>query len=92
MIIVALALLFFQIWMFGRVFINVLFWQQAAVLEDAGVLDSLRRSREMAHSRREFSVVAAPVVARRDPIVALVSSRHRAKHRSGVVHADRLLS
>ena len=53
-ILVALALLCFQVWMFGRVFINVLFWQQAAVLEDAGVVDSLRRSKEMAQSRRDL--------------------------------------
>jgi hypothetical protein len=50
----ALALLGFQVWMFGRVFVNVLFWQQAAVLEDAGVVDSLRRSKEMAQSRRDL--------------------------------------
>jgi GYF domain 2 len=53
-ILVALALLIFQVWMFGRVFVNVLFWQQAAVLEDAGVADSLRRSKEMAQSRRDL--------------------------------------
>lgn len=53
MIFVALALLFFQVWMFGRVFVNVLFWQQAAVLENAGVVDSLRRSKEMAQSHRD---------------------------------------
>ena len=52
LIFVALALLFFQVWMFGRVFVNVLFWQQAAVLENTGVVDSLRRSKEMAQSRR----------------------------------------
>ena len=53
-IFVALALLFFQIWMFGRLFVNVLFWQQAAVLEDAGVANSLRRSKEMAQSHRDL--------------------------------------
>ena len=53
-ILVALALLCFQVWMFGRVFIYVLFWQQAAVLENAGVVDSLRRSKEMAQSRRNL--------------------------------------
>ena len=53
-IFVALALLFFQVWMFGRVFVNVLFWQQAAVLEDAGVVNSLRRSKELAQSRRDL--------------------------------------
>jgi hypothetical protein len=52
-IFVALTLFIFQIWMFGRVFVNVLFWQQAAVLENTGVADSLRRSKEMAQSGRE---------------------------------------
>ena len=47
--------------MFGRVFVNVLFWQQAAVLEDVGVLDSLRRSREIAQSRRELPWWQRPV-------------------------------
>jgi len=60
-IIVALLLLLFQMWMFGRVFINVLFWQQPAVLEDVGVLDSLRRSREIARSRRELPWWQRPV-------------------------------
>lgn len=55
LIFVALILLIFQVWMFGRVFINFLFWQQAAVLEDLGVTDSLRRSKEIAHSRPELS-------------------------------------
>ncbi len=54
-IFVALGLLIFQVWMFGRVFINFLFWQQAAVLEDAGVAESLRRSKDLAHSRPELS-------------------------------------
>jgi len=46
----ALALLVLQVWMFGRFFINVLFWQQFAVLENAGVVDSLRESRSLARS------------------------------------------
>jgi hypothetical protein len=44
----ALALLAIQVWMFGRFFINVLFWQQFAVLENAGVADSLRESKNLA--------------------------------------------
>lgn len=50
MIFLALALLVVQVWMFGRFFINVLFWQQFAVLEDAGVVDSLRESKNLARS------------------------------------------
>jgi hypothetical protein len=53
-ILLALALLVVQVWMFGRFFINVLFWQQFAVLENAGVVDSLRESRSLAHSGREL--------------------------------------
>ena len=53
-IFLALALLVLQVWMFGRFFINVLFWQQFAVLENTGVVDSLRESRNLAHSGREL--------------------------------------
>ena len=49
-IFVALVLLAFQIWMFGRWFINVLFWQQTAVLEGAEVVESLRRSKQIGRS------------------------------------------
>lgn len=51
MALLSLALLAFQVWMFGRFFINVLFWQQAAVLEKTHPLEALRRSKELAHSR-----------------------------------------
>jgi GYF domain 2 len=47
-IFIALVLLALQVWMFGRWFINVLFWQQTTVLEGAGVVESLRRSRQIA--------------------------------------------
>jgi len=43
-------LLILQVWMFGRFFVNVLFWQQFTVLENAGFIDSLRESRELARS------------------------------------------
>jgi hypothetical protein len=48
----ALALLMLQVWMFGRFFVNVLFWQQFTVLENAGFIDSLRESRNLARSGR----------------------------------------
>jgi hypothetical protein len=60
-ILVALALLVFQVWMFGRFFINVLFWQQFAVLENAGVVDSLRESRNLARSRRDLPWFQRPL-------------------------------
>ncbi len=60
-IFLALALLVLQVWMFGRFFINVLFWQQFAVLENAGVVDSLRESRSLAHSGRELPWFQRPL-------------------------------
>jgi len=61
MIFLALALLGIQVWMFGRFFINVLFWQQFAVLENTGVVDSLRESRNLAHSGRELPWIQRPM-------------------------------
>src|SRR5437016_3348265 len=60
-IFLALALLVLQVWMFGRFFVNVLFWQQFAVLENAGVVDSLRESRNLAHSGRELPWFQLPM-------------------------------
>jgi hypothetical protein len=57
----ALALLVLQVWMFGRFFINVLFWQQFAVLENAGVVDSLRESRNLARSGRDLPWFQRPL-------------------------------
>jgi hypothetical protein len=45
-----LTLLLVQVWLFARWFINVLFWQQAAVLDNADVSEALRQSKELAHS------------------------------------------
>jgi hypothetical protein len=60
-IFLALALLVLQVWLFGRFFVNVLFWQQFAVLENAGVIDSLRESRNLAHSGREVPWYQRPL-------------------------------
>jgi len=57
----ALVLLVLQVWMFGRFFINVLFWQQFAVLENAGFIDSLRESRNLALSRRDLPWFQRPL-------------------------------
>ena len=57
----ALVLLVLQVWMFGRFFINVLFWQQFAVLENAGFIDSLRESRNLARSRRDLPWFQRPL-------------------------------
>jgi hypothetical protein len=57
----ALVLLVLQVWMFGWWFINVLFWQQFAVLENAGVIDSLRQSRNLARSGRDLPWFQRPL-------------------------------
>ena len=58
---VAMALLVLQIWVFGRFFINVLFWQQFAVLENDGFIDALRESREFARSGRDLPWFQRPL-------------------------------
>lgn len=58
---VALALLVLQVWAFGRFFVNVLFWQQFTVLENAGFIDSLRESRELARSGRDLPRFQRPL-------------------------------
>jgi hypothetical protein len=58
---VALALLVLQVWMFGRFFVNVLFWQQFTVLENAGFIDSLRESRDLARSGGDLPRIQRPL-------------------------------
>ncbi len=57
----AMGLLILQVWMFGRFFANVLFWQQFAVLENAGFIDSLRESRDLARSGRDLPWFQRPL-------------------------------
>ena len=61
LVLVAMALLILQVWMFGRFFVNVLFWQQFTVLENAGFIDSLRESRALARSGRDLSWFQRPL-------------------------------
>jgi hypothetical protein len=61
LILFALGLLFLQVWMFGRFFVNVLFWQQFAVLENAGFIDSLRESRNLARTGRDLPWFQRPM-------------------------------
>src|SRR6478672_2266035 len=61
LVLVAMALLLLQVWMFGRFFVNVLFWQQFAVLESAGFIDSLRESRDLARSGRDLPWFQRPL-------------------------------
>ena len=60
-IIFALGLAVFQIWLFARFFINVLFWQQFAVLENATAVEALRASRNLGRSGRELPWHQRPV-------------------------------
>jgi hypothetical protein len=56
-----MGLLILQVWMFGRFFVNVLFWQQFAVLEKAGFIDSLRESRDLARSGSDLPWFQRPL-------------------------------
>jgi hypothetical protein len=61
LVLVAMGLLIVQVWMFGRFFVNVLFWQQFAVLENAGFIESLRESRDLARSGRDLPWFQRPL-------------------------------
>jgi hypothetical protein len=56
-----LALLSFQVWVTGRLFINFLFWQQFAVLDACDAPETLRRSKELARSRRDLPWFRRPM-------------------------------
>src|SRR5260370_2539189 len=60
-IVLALCLLAFQVWLFGRFFINVLFWQQFTVLENSTAADALRESRDLARSGRDLPWYQRPL-------------------------------
>jgi hypothetical protein len=61
LVLFALGLLVLQVWMFGRFFANVLFWQQFAVLENAAFIDALRDSRNLAYSGRDVPWFERPL-------------------------------
>ncbi len=61
LILIALVLLSVQVWLFGRFYINVLFWQQFAVLGDSDVASALRRSKELARSGRNLAWYQRPM-------------------------------
>jgi hypothetical protein len=60
-IVLALGLLAFQVWLFGRFFINVLFWQQFTVLENANATNALRESRNLARGGRDLPWYQRPL-------------------------------
>ena len=59
--VIVLGLLALQVWLFSRFFINVLFWQQFAVLENAGAIDALRESRKLARSGSDLPWYQRPL-------------------------------
>jgi hypothetical protein len=61
LILIAMALLILQVWMFSRFFITALFWQQFAVLENAGFIVSLRESRDFAKSGGDLRWFQRPI-------------------------------
>ena len=61
LVLFVLALLVLQAWMFGRFFVNVLFWQQFAVLENAAFIDALRASRNLAYGGRDLPWFQRPL-------------------------------
>jgi hypothetical protein len=56
-----LAVTVVQVWVFSRLFINFLFWQQCAVLEENDVGGTLRRSKSFARSRGELPWYKRPL-------------------------------
>ena len=59
--VIVLGLLGLQVWLFSRFFINVLFWQQFAVLENLNPGDALRESRKLARSGHDLQFFQRPL-------------------------------
>jgi hypothetical protein len=59
--VIVLGLLVLQVWLFTRFFINVLFWQQFAVLENLNALEALRKSRKLARGARDLPFYQRPL-------------------------------
>jgi magnesium-transporting ATPase (P-type) len=57
----ALLVLTVQVWITGRLFVNFLFWQQFAVLDNCDVGESLRRSKELGRSGRDLPWYRRPM-------------------------------
>ena len=56
-----LAVLAFQVWIVGRLFINFLFWQQFAVLAESDAAGALRESKQLARSGRDLPWYQRPL-------------------------------
>jgi GYF domain 2 len=60
-IVLALGLAAFQIWLFCRFFVNVLFCEQFVVLENANVYEAFRESKTLARSGRDLPWYQRPL-------------------------------
>jgi GYF domain 2 len=60
-ILLALLALCFQVYMFGRLFTNFLFWQQSCTLSDLDGAEALRESKELARSRKSEPALQRPI-------------------------------
>ena len=60
-ILIALLALCFQVYMFSRLFINFLFWQQSCTIGDLDGVDALRESKELARSRTSEPFLQRPL-------------------------------
>jgi hypothetical protein len=60
-ILLVLAVLAFQVWIVGRLFVNFLFWQQFAVLAESDAAGALRQSKQLARSGRELPWFRRPL-------------------------------
>lgn len=56
-----LAVATVQVWVFGRLFINYLFWQQTAVLDERDVAGALRESKVVARSGHDLPWFKRPL-------------------------------
>src|SRR6266404_4920217 len=60
-IVIALGLLVFQLWLFCRFFARTLFWQQFAVIENLPAFAALKESGRLAHSGRDLPWYQRPL-------------------------------
>ena len=60
-ILLVLAVLAFQVWIVGRLFVNFLFWQQFAVLAESDAAGALRQSKQLARSGCELPWFRRPL-------------------------------
>src|SRR5207245_3104454 len=60
-ILLVLAVLAFQVWIVGRLFVNFLFWQQFVVLAESDAAGALRQSKQLARSGRELPWFRRPL-------------------------------